>query len=239
MAKGSGTTRTGSSRNPRGLAQSANGGGNIPKDLESAKKLGSVSKERLDQITEQVQGRSIPALREDINKSYTDNVYYYEQELKRAMSSGDMNRIVTAANNLASAQKRLELAKATLTRKNKERKQFLDSTGRTFSDDQVTEYLSKYTTTFDPQAIVKNTWGYRMGAYGNTTATILVGKGKEKPLRGNEPNWRPIGEYSYSVRGWSGKYITIKGTIQSWDDVRNALSETESFNINIYKHPKQ
>lgn len=215
------------------------GGRNIPQDLESAKKLGSVSKERQNTLTQEIQDQSIGALRLDIKGRYQENLDYYQYRLSNALKNGDIDNIKDMANAVAVNQFILDTAKSTLATKNKERKKFLDSTGRTFSDDQVREYISEHNTALDPQAIVKNTWAYRMGAYGNTTTTIAIGNGKDKPFNGNTPNWRPIGEYSYSVRGWDGKYSTVKGTIQSWDDVRRALSETEDQTFYIYKHPKQ
>ena len=133
-----------------------------------------------------------------------------------------------------------KVAKRILAKRKKERKDFIDSAPKDFTEEQVKTYLSKYNLQSEPSAVVKNTWNTLMGRIGNTSATISVGKGKFKEFSTyNAPDWRPIGDYHYSTRGWDGKYIDINGTIQSWDDVKNALSDTENMTIHIYKHPKQ
>lgn len=133
-----------------------------------------------------------------------------------------------------------KVAKKVLAKRKKERKDFIDSAPHDFTEEQVQTYLSKYNLQSEPSATVKNTWNTLMGRIGNTSATISVGKGKFKEFSTyNAPDWRPIGDYHYSTMGWDGKYFDINGTIQSWDDVKSALSETENMTIHIYKHPKQ
>jgi hypothetical protein len=133
-----------------------------------------------------------------------------------------------------------KVAKKVLAKRKKERKDFIDSAPHDFTEEQVKTYLSKYNMQSEPSATVKNTWNTLMGRIGSTSATISVGKGKFKEFSTyNAPDWRPIGDYHYSTMGWDGKYFDIDGTIQSWDDVKSALSETENMTIHIYKHPKQ
>lgn len=133
-----------------------------------------------------------------------------------------------------------KVAKRILAKRKKERKDFIDSAPHDFTEEQVQTYLSKYNLQSEPSAVVKNKWNTLMGRIGSTSATISVGKGKFKEFSTYDaPDWRPIGDYHYSTMGWNGKYIDIDGTIQSWDDVKNALSETENMTIHIYKHPKQ
>lgn len=133
-----------------------------------------------------------------------------------------------------------KVAKKVLAKRKKERKEFIDSAPNDFTEEQVKTYLSKYNMQSEPSAMVKNTWNTLMGRIGSTSATISVGKGKFKEFSTHDtPDWRPIGEYRYSTMGWDGKYFDIDGTIQSWDDVKSALSETENMTIRIYKHPKQ
>lgn len=133
-----------------------------------------------------------------------------------------------------------KVAKRILAKRKKERKDFIDSAPHDFTEEQVQTYLSKYNLQSEPSAVVKNKWNTLMGRIGSTSASISVGKGKFKEFSTyNAPDWRPIGDYHYSTMGWDGKYIDINGTIQSWDDVKNALSETEDMTIHIYKHPKQ
>lgn len=43
----------------------------------------------------------------------------------------------------------------------------------------------------------------------------------------------------YSVRDWGGGYSQVKIPVQSWEDIENNLSDTENFDLYLYKHPKQ
>ena len=151
-----------------------------------------------------------------------------ESELKYALSTGDPNRIKGWANDLASKKLYLEEYKKNLAAKKKERKQFLDSTGRDFTEDQVQEYLDNYITDKTHSAVVHNEGYHYMG---RIQTTIEVGQGKAKDFNlYNFPSWRPIGMIEYS---------TVKVPVQSWDDIKKNLSSTEKFTLYLYKHPKQ
>lgn len=159
-----------------------------------------------------------------------------EEKLKEIQEAADRlatdNAIVKRISKIYADLKKLE-------------KQFLSDTGRDFTEAQVEEWLDKYNAAREPAAIVENTWQYAMGRIGSTSATIQVGKSKEKPFStgwgGTTPSWRPIGMLQYSVRVYYGnsRYVTVKKPIQSWEDVQKGLSDTESFRLELYKHPKQ
>lgn len=174
-----------------------------------------------------------------------------EGKLRRALKINGtdeekLKAIQTAADELATVkaiEKRISKVYADLK---KLEKQFLSDTGNDFTEAQVEEWLKKYNAARDPAATVDNTWHYAMGRIGSTSATIQIGKGKDKPLfdswgRMNAPSWRPIGMLEYSIRVYYGNtnYVTVKKPIQSWEDVDNGLSDTESFRLYLYKHPKQ
>ena len=159
-----------------------------------------------------------------------------EEKLKEIQEAADRlatdNAIVKRIVKVRSDLKKLE-------------EEYLKKAGRDFSEDEVKEWLKKYNTADDAAATVDNTWRYSMGRIGSTSATIQIGKGKDKPLfdswgRMNAPSWRPIGMIHYSIPNYySGGYTDINIPVQSWDDVENGLSGTESFRLYLYKHPKQ
>ena len=126
---------------------------------------------------------------------------------------------------------------------NKKKKQFLSDTEEDFTEKEVRRWLDEFNTAEEPAAIVNNRWKYFAGKIGSTTASIQVGKGKEKPFTGSRwdnPNWRPIGMLEYSIPNWNHtELISVKIPIQSWDDVQKNLDETEDFTLYLYKHPKQ
>ena len=204
---------------------------------------------------------SVPRLKRELSKGtlrnaagwVEDNILHFENRLKEMlkMNVGDKywasGKVLTAedkaqevqniSNKLATFKERKKVYQEVIKQKNDAKKKLLDSTGRDFTEDQVYNYLVDYTE--DPDAVVNNTWHTYMGRIGNTSATIKVGNGKEKSLYDGTPNWRPIGMYRYSTMGWSGNRIEIKGVVQSWDDVKHALSSTDDMEILIWKHPKQ
>lgn len=115
------------------------------------------------------------------------------------------------------------------------KKQFIAETNRDLTDEECAEYW-KMGKTLDVYA--RSTWHYAMGRIGSCKLTIEnCNTGKSKDFD-KHPNWRPLGHYSFSVRGWGGEYIKVEGYIQDWDAIRN-ISDTESFSVTLMKHPHQ
>ena len=190
-------------------------------------------------------------------------IYFAENDLRRALKleiggrgSGSADseadkaqKIRDAANKLATKEELAKRISKVQSDLNKMKKDFLANTKYDFTEKEISEWLSKYNTASEPAAVVKNTWNYSMGRIGSTSATIQVGSGKEKPFSisrwdGTVPSWRPIGIMSYSVKiyGYGNQpttYEQVNIPIQSWDDIQKHLSDTESYSIRLYKHPKQ
>lgn len=178
-----------------------------------------------------------------LNRRVTNDSLGYKSEKEK------LEAVQAAADELATEkaiEKRISKIYADL---NKMKKDFLANTKYDFSEKEISEWLKKYNTAREPAAVVRNTWNYSMGRIGSTSATIQVGSGKEKPFSttrwdGTVPSWRPIGIMSYSVKiyGYGNQpttYEKVEVPIQSWDDVQKHLSDTESYSISLYKHPKQ
>lgn len=182
-------------------------------------------------------------LRRALNRRVTNDSLGYKSEKEK------IEAVQAAADKLATEkaiEKRISKIYADL---NKMKKDFLANTKYDFSEKEISEWLEKYNTAREPAAVVRNTWNYSMGRIGSTSATIQVGSSKEKPFStsrwdGTVPSWRPIGIMSYSVKiyGYGNQpttYEKVEIPIQSWDDVQKHLSDTESYSIYLYKHPKQ
>lgn len=178
-----------------------------------------------------------------LNRRVTNDSLGYKSEKEK------LEAVQAAADELATEkaiEKRISKIYADL---NKMKKDFLANTKYDFSEKEISEWLEKYNTAREPAAVVRNTWNYSMGRIGSTSATIQVGSSKEKPFStsrwdGTVPSWRPIGIMSYSVKiyGYGNQpttYEKVEVPIQSWDDVQKHLSDTESYSISLYKHPKQ
>lgn len=187
---------------------------------------------------------------------WDDDVKYQQSRLKESVDmkigSTDFmspSKVVTSeykskeikryADALATAKERENLYKKALANAKAEKKQFLNNTGNDFTENEVRKYINKFRPKDEPNAVVENKWHTFAGRIGNTSATIRVGSGKAKDINDGMPDWRPIGVYSYSTMGWDGKMMTITGTVQSWKEVKDCLSDTENMRISIYKHPKQ
>ena len=148
------------------------------------------------------------------------------------------------SDKLATTEAIVKRVKAKQAELNKEKKEFLEKTGHDFTEEEIWHYIYAFNTkSFDePDAEVVNKWNYWRGAIGSTSATIKIGKGKPKPFSiYDAPSWRPIGVIEYSIPGWGlgSKSIPVKIPVQSWKDVQKGLSETESFSLTLFKHPKQ
>lgn len=174
-----------------------------------------------------------------LNRRVTNDSLGYKSEKEK------LEAVQAAADKLATEkaiEKRISKIYGDLK---KLEKQFLSDTGHDFTEEELKEWLKKYNAAAEPAARIDNTWRYSMGRIGSTSATIQIGKGKDKPLfdnwgRMNVPSWRPIGMIHYSVPNYyGGGYIDVNIPVQSWDDVENGLSNTESFRLELYKHPKQ
>ncbi len=234
---------------------------NMPTTFDEAKKMGKVDVEKVNsfKVPQTLYGckRDLRAYGKASGWSggIIDDVEY---DLKRAVNMkigtgwGDakteeekLQKIQSAADKLVTAEaivKRISKVQSDL---NKLKKQFLESTGRDFTEAQIEEWLNKYETAEDAPAVVRNTWRYAMGRIGSSTGTIQVGKGKEKQFdnRGwdkTTPNWRPIGMLKYNAPNWNRSgYMEIKVPIQSWEDVERNVGDTENWTLYVYKHPKQ
>lgn len=115
------------------------------------------------------------------------------------------------------------------------KKQFIAQTSRELTQEECAEYW-KIGKRLDVYA--RSSWSYLMGRIGRCKLTIdNAATGKSKDFE-KHPNWRPLGYYSFSVRGWNGEYIKVEGYIQDWDEIRN-ISDTESFTVDLMKHPHQ
>ena len=125
------------------------------------------------------------------------------------------------------------------------KKKFIESCSYNMTEDQVKEYLDKYNFKDNPDVVITNKWKYYdgMGSYGNTNATMRIGKGKEKPLdKWGLPDWRPIAHTICRTSGvprWMGGDSSYEIVIQSWDDLFKHLSDYDNQYFNIYKHPFQ
>lgn len=164
----------------------------------------------------------------------------YDIKSQLRLNSPDAAKLEAYANKYAEKELYIRERKKALAEKRKERAEFLDNTGHDFTTDELKKYLNEYNTGKEA-AVVSNTWHYSMGRIGSTSATISIGSGKPKPFQSvyDAPDWRPIGLLKYSYQGYNGKYHDIEVPIQSWDDVRKNLSDTEDATLHIYKHPKQ
>lgn len=160
-----------------------------------------------------------------------------EEKLKKIQEASDKLATVKAI------EKRISKVQTDLKKLEKD---FLAKTGNDFTEAEVEEWMKKYNAASEPAAVVRNTWQYAMGRIGSTSATIQVGKGKDKPFDtsrwgGTVPDWRPIGMLEYSIRVYYGSdpYVKVKKPVQSWQEIKDNLSDTENFTLYLYKHPKQ
>lgn len=115
------------------------------------------------------------------------------------------------------------------------KKQFINETSYDLTKEECEEYwkLGKVL-----KLCVGSSWKYLMGRIGSCTLSIDNREtGKSKNFD-KHPDWRPLGHYCFSTRGWNGERIEIEGYVQSWDEIRN-ISDTDSFTVDLMKHPHQ
>lgn len=115
------------------------------------------------------------------------------------------------------------------------KKQFINETSYDLTEEECKEYwkLGKFLNIY-----VRSTWKYFRGRIGSCTLSIENEEtGKSKDFD-KHPNWRPLGHYWFRTMGWNGEWIDIEGYIQSWDEIRN-ISDTNSFTVDLMKHPHQ
>lgn len=208
----------------------------VPTTVSDALKQAQIDTDKIKSLAKKV---NIAHDEEDIDEAEQD-IRWCEKRLKEALTIGDPDRIKNAANNLASDKLFLDEYKKNLVKKKKERKRFIDSTSHDFTEDQVQKYLDEYNTDKTHSAVIRNKYTYSIGNAINTSATIEVGQGKSKKFdKRSLPSWRPIGMIEYLVRNKSSDHSKIKIPVQSWSEIENNLSDTESFTLYLYKHPKQ
>lgn len=116
------------------------------------------------------------------------------------------------------------------------KKAFIEETAYDLTEEECKEYFFGWGKILD--TFVRSSWNYSMGRIGSCTLTIESSKTGKKKDFDKHPDWRPLGFYRFSVRGWNGEYIEIEGFIQSWAEIRK-ISDTESFTIQLVKHPHQ
>lgn len=115
------------------------------------------------------------------------------------------------------------------------KKQFINETSYNLTKEECKEYW-KLGKILD--LCVESTWKYSMGRIGSCTLSVENQKtGKSKNFD-KHPDWRPLGHYCFKTKGWNGEWIEIEGYIQSWDEIRN-ISDTDSFSVDLMKHPHQ
>lgn len=115
------------------------------------------------------------------------------------------------------------------------KKQFINETSYNLTKEECKEYW-KLGKLLDVYA--RSSWNYAMGRIGSCTLSIENQKTGKTKNWDNRPNWRPLGHYRFSMRGWNGERVEVEGWIQSWDEIRN-ISDTESFTVDLMKHPHQ
>ena len=228
----------------------------LPESFEDAVKIGKVDE---NAVNDYKIPSSIYGLKSELDSvtgkgGYNGKVDYATYRLKTILNKkvgngfGEfrteeekLKSIQDASNELSTSKAIEKKIKNTLSKLKKERDNFLENAKDTFTEKEVEEWINKYRNSYDSAAVVSNRWNYYMGRIGSTSATISVGKGKEKPLeQSNFPDWRPIGMLEYSVPNYNNSdYIQIKHPIQSWKDVYSNLSGTENFTLLLFKHPKQ
>lgn len=116
------------------------------------------------------------------------------------------------------------------------KKQFINETSYNLTKEECKEYWKLEGKFLD--LYVRSNWKYSMGRIGSCTLSVENSKtGKSKSFD-KHPDWRPLGHYYLKTMGWNGEWIEIEGYIQSWDEIRN-ISDTESFTVDLMKHPHQ
>lgn len=116
------------------------------------------------------------------------------------------------------------------------KKQFINETSYNLTKEECKEYWKLEGKFLD--LYVRSSWNYAMGRIGSCTLSVENSKtGKSKNFE-KHPDWRPLGHYYLKTKGWNGEWIEIEGYIQSWDEIRN-ISDTESFTVDLMKHPHQ
>lgn len=228
----------------------------LPESFEDAVKIGKVDE---NAVNDYKIPSSIYGLKSELESvtgkgGYNGKVDYATYRLKTILNEkvgngfGEfrteeekLKSIQDASNELSTSKAIEKKIKNALSKLKKERDNFLENAKDTFTEKEVEEWINKYRNSYDSAAVVSNRWNYYMGRIGSTSATISVGKGKEKPLvESNFPNWRPIGMLEYIVPNLNhSDYIQIKRPIQSWRDVQSNLDSTENFKLLLFKHPKQ
>ena len=138
----------------------------------------------------------------------------------------------------------LKIYKAVVKALSAKKKELLaDARRGEMTPEQVKEYVDDFCDYDKVGAVVENRWKYAMGRIGSTSATIQVGKKKEKPLnRWELPDWRPIGYCTYYTSGvpsYMGGDRSYGFAIQSWDDVFKHLSDYDDQTMYLFKHPIQ
>ena len=109
--------------------------------------------------------------------------------------------------------------------KNRTKKQFIAETNNNLTAEECKEYYDNFGKL--ASVFARSTWKYSMGR----------NSGREKDFD-KHPDWRPLGYYHFSVRGWNGEYVDVEGYVQSWEEIKN-ISDTNSFDVSIVKHPHQ
>ena len=120
--------------------------------------------------------------------------------------------------------------------KNRTKKQFIEETNSNLTKEECKEYYDNFGKL--ASVFARSTWEYRMGRIGGCSLKIVNrNSGREKDFD-KHPDWRPLGYYHFSVRGWNGEYVDVEGYVQSWEEIKN-ISDTNSFDVSIVKHPHQ
>ena len=120
--------------------------------------------------------------------------------------------------------------------KNRTKKQFIAETNRNLTKEECKEYYDNFGKL--ASVFARSTWEYSMGRIGGCSLKIVNrNSGREKDFD-KHPYWRPLGYYHFSVRGWNGEYVDVEGYVQSWEEIKN-ISDTNSFDVSIVKHPHQ
>lgn len=117
------------------------------------------------------------------------------------------------------------------------KKEMLQNMGRDLTPEECEAWFQNYGKESD--IFVSNRWEYFQGKIGSCTMTIVNSKTDKSKSFDKHPDWRPLAYYCYSTQGWNGKSIEIKGFCQSWEEIRNAASDTENMTFRVQKHPKQ
>lgn len=121
----------------------------------------------------------------------------------------------------------------------KSRKEFVKGTQRNLTEEECAYYWNNF-----PKRVgfhLENEWKYCMGSYGSATVMKVSDSTfkRKKFSWGDVPSWRPLARLRGHCMGWDGRTVTYSSYFQSWEDLRNAMSDTGDERVELMRHPHQ